>query len=151
VDASRNDLFGRTAAIIKQRLATYGKGPDRFGLVHGDMRLANLLIDAKNVKVIDFDDCGFSWFMYDAATTVSFYEDDAKVPELIDAWLTGYRRVAHLSKNDQNEIPTFIMMRRLLLVVWIGSHRETELALSMGLKYTEATDDLCEKYLSKYS
>ena len=36
------------------------------------------------VKVIDFDDCGFSWYMYDAATPVSFYEHEPQVPELIE-------------------------------------------------------------------
>jgi Ser/Thr protein kinase RdoA (MazF antagonist) len=151
VDATRAKLFSRTVDLIGQRLAAYGKNADRFGLVHGDLRLANLLVDGADVKVIDFDDSGFSWFMYDAATTVSFYEDDGKVPALLEAWKTGYRRVAPLSPTDENEIPTFIMLRRLLLVAWIGSHHETDLAKSMGLFYTQATDGLCETYLSTMS
>ncbi len=151
MDVPRIKLFGRAVDLIKQRLMAYGKGADRFGLVHGDLRLANVLIDGSNVKVIDFDDCGFSWFMYDAATTVSFYEDDAKVPGLMESWKSGYRRFAHLSIEDENEISTFIMLRRLLLVAWIGSHRETELAQAMGLDYTQGTAALCEKYLSAFS
>ena len=43
--------------------------------MHADIRLANLLVDGEHVRVIDFDDCGWSWFMYDFATTVSFIED----------------------------------------------------------------------------
>ena len=39
------------------------------------------------------------------------------------------------------------MLRRLLLVAWIGSHSETELAQSMGVAYTEGTVGLCEGYL----
>ena len=31
------------------------------------------------------------------------------------------------------------MLRRLLLVAWIGSHAETDLAKSMGLPYTDGT------------
>ena len=46
------------------------------------------------MRVIDFDDCGFSWFMYDFATTVSFFEDHPQVPDLKDAWVEGYRSVA---------------------------------------------------------
>jgi hypothetical protein len=42
------------------------------------------------------------------------------------------------------------MLRRLLLVAWIGSHSETELAQSMGVSYTEGTVGLCETYLSKF-
>lgn len=143
-------LFGRTVDVIGKRLSAYGKGQDRFGLIHCDLRLANLLIDGEAVKVIDFDDCGFGWFMYDAATPVSFYEHEPQVPDLIEAWKVGYRKAGTLSPENEAEIPTFVMLRRLLLVAWIGSHSETELAQSMGLPYTQGTLSLCENYLSKF-
>jgi Ser/Thr protein kinase RdoA (MazF antagonist) len=151
VDASRERLFERTVQLIGKRLAAYGKSDERFGLIHCDLRLANLLIDGDAVKVIDFDDCGFGWHMYDAATPVSFYEHEPQVPGLIESWKAGYRRVLPLSAQDEAEIPTFIMLRRLLLVAWIGSHHETDLAKSMGLPYTEGTMALCDDYLSRYA
>jgi Ser/Thr protein kinase RdoA (MazF antagonist) len=114
------------------------------------MRLANLLMDGSKVKVIDFDDCGFSWLLYDSATTVSFFEHSPEVPELLKAWVRGYRRVGSLSVEEENEIATFVMLRRLLLVAWIGSHSETELAQSMGVDYTRGSIPLCEKYLSRF-
>ncbi len=150
VDAARARLFGRTVDLIGKRLAAYGKGPERFGLIHCDLRLANLLIDGKAVKVIDFDDCGLGWYMYDAATPVSFYEHEPQVPDLIESWKQGYRRVIELAREDEAEIPTFVMLRRMLLVAWIGSHSETDLAKSMGLPYTEGTIGLCEDYLKKF-
>ena len=67
----------------------YGQSAERFGLVHADIRLANLLVDDGHVRVIDFDDCGFAWFMYDFATTVSFMEDHPRVPELRDGVARG--------------------------------------------------------------
>jgi Ser/Thr protein kinase RdoA (MazF antagonist) len=149
VDAAKVKLFERTVARIGDRLASYGNGAGRFGLIHCDLRLANLLIDGASVKVIDFDDCGFGWYMYDAATPISFYEHEPQVPSLIESWKEGYRRVAVLSREDEAEIPTFVMLRRLLLVAWIGSHKETDLAKSMGLPYTEGTVGLCEDYLRK--
>jgi Ser/Thr protein kinase RdoA (MazF antagonist) len=142
-------LFQKTVDVIGQRLAVYGKHAERFGLVHGDLRLANLLVDQDTVKVIDFDDCGFSWFMYDAATPFSFYEHDPKLPALLEAWKAGYRSVSELSAADEHEIPTFIMLRRLLLVAWIGTRSETQLAQSMGVAYTEGSLELCERYLSE--
>ncbi|MDX2306686.1 MAG: phosphotransferase [Hyphomicrobium sp.] len=144
-------IFERTVALIETRLKAFGQSPARFGLVHGDMRLANLLMDEGKVKVIDFDDCGFSWFLYDCATTVSFFEHKPEVPELIAAWVRGYRRVGDLSNEDEAEIETFVMLRRLLLVAWIGSHSETDLAQSMGVDYTRTTVPLCERYLNRYS
>jgi hypothetical protein len=42
------------------------------------------------------------------------------------------------------------MLRRLLLVAWIGSHSETDLARSMGVDYTEKTAPMCEDYLTRF-
>jgi hypothetical protein len=42
------------------------------------------------------------------------------------------------------------MMRRLLLVAWIGSHSGTELAQSMGADYTAGSCELAEDYLSRF-
>ena len=144
-------VFTETVAVIERRLAGIGKGDAVFGLVHGDMRLANLLMDGSTVKVIDFDDCGFSWYLYDCATTVSFFEHEPEVAELIAAWVRGYRRVGTLSAEEEAEIATFVMLRRILLVAWIGSHAETELARSMGVSYTQGTVPLCEAYLSRFA
>ena len=58
--------------------------------------------------------------------------------------------MAPLAREDEDEIPTFVMLRRLLLVAWIGSHSETELAQSMGVAYTEGTVGLCEGYLGRF-
>ena len=143
-------VFGETVHLIKDRLERFGKSPHRFNIIHGDMRLANLLVDGPQVKVIDFDDCGYSWLLYDCATTVSFFEHSPEVPELLRAWARGYRRSGDLAVEDEAEIPTFVMLRRLLLIAWIGSHSETELAQSMGVDYTRQTLPLCESYLSRY-
>ncbi len=108
-------LLTRLDETIRRRLARYGKGADRFGLTHADLRIANLLVDGDRTIVIDFDDCGLAWFMYDWATAVSFMEDHPQVPELQAAWVDGYRSVAPLSAEDEAELATFVMLRRLLL------------------------------------
>ena len=73
------------------------------------------------------------------------------LPELLAAWVRGYRRAGILPLEDEAEIETFVMLRRLLLVAWIGSHSETDLAQSMGVEYTRGTVALCERYMSRFS
>jgi len=146
-------VLDRLDATIRKRLEAYGQGSDRFGLIHADIRLANLLVDDEgHVRVIDFDDSGFAWFMYDFATTVSFMEDHPRVPELREAWLEGYRSAAPLDAADEAELDTFVMLRRLLLVAWIGSHHTfaTE-AAELGAGFTAGTCALAERYLSTHS
>jgi Ser/Thr protein kinase RdoA (MazF antagonist) len=146
------EVLGRLDAVLRRRLADFGDSPDRFGLVHADMRLANLLVDPAaggRVHVIDFDDCGFGWFMYDLGSSLSFIEHDPQVPELIDAWVTGYLRVGSLTADEVAALPSFVLLRRLLLVAWIGSHSDTDLAREMGADYTATSCDLAEAYLSR--
>jgi Ser/Thr protein kinase RdoA (MazF antagonist) len=141
----------RLDRTIAARLRAFGQDEERFGLVHADIRLANLLIDDGHVRVIDFDDCGFSWYMYDFATTVSFMEDHPRVPELSDAWVRGYRSVAELDPAAERELQTFVMLRRLLLVAWIGSHHTfAPEAAELGAGFTTGTCALAEDYLSRY-
>jgi Ser/Thr protein kinase RdoA (MazF antagonist) len=102
--------------------------------------------------VIDFDDCGYSWFIYDFATAVSFMEDHPSVPELRDAWLRGYRGVAELDAASEAELATMVMLRRLLLVAWIGSHHTfAPEAAQLGAGFTAGTCALAEDYLSTHS
>lgn len=151
VGSEERAILARCADRLRERLDAYGRGPDRFGLVHADMRLANLLVQGSSVNVIDFDDCGLSWYMYDLGSSLSFIEHEPYVPELVDAWVRGYRTVSDLSAEDEAELPTFILLRRLLLVAWIGSHAQTETAQQMGPEYAVTSCRLAEDYLSRMS
>jgi Ser/Thr protein kinase RdoA (MazF antagonist) len=150
VGAAERAVLGRLDATLRERLLRFGTAHQRYGLVHADLRLANLLADDDQTYVIDFDDCGWSWFLYDFGSAVSFFEHDPRVPELTDAWVRGYRTVRALGAEDEAEIATFVLMRRLLLVAWIGSHSGTDLARSMGAEYTAGSCDLAEDYLSRF-
>ena len=150
VGPSERRILSRLDDALRARLRAFGSGPARYGLVHADTRLANLLVHDGSVSVIDFDDSGFSWYLYDLGTAVSFFEHEPGVPALVDSWLEGYREVGQLSAEDQAEIWTFIMFRRLLLVAWIGSHRAVDIAAELGAGYTQGSCDLAESYLSTH-
>ncbi len=149
IGSSEQSLLSRLDAEIKRRLDEYGQSRDRFGLAHNDLRLANLLHDGDNFYVIDFDDCGFAWFMYDFATAVSFIEDDPLVGEWMTSWLDGYLSQRPLTTSDFDIIPTLIMYRRLLLLGWVGSHYDyAQEARDLGVGYTTGTCRLAEDYLA---
>jgi Ser/Thr protein kinase RdoA (MazF antagonist) len=150
VGPSEHAILARLDDVLRARLRAFGSGPGRYGLVHADTRLANLLVHDGSVSVIDFDDSGFSWYLYDLGTAVSFFEHEPQVPALVDSWLEGYRRAGQLSAEDEAEIWTFIMFRRLLLVAWIGSHRAVDIAAELGAGYTQGSCDLAESYLSTH-
>lgn len=143
------EILERCCVELKRQLEAYGEGAERFGLIHADLRLANLLIDETgHIGVIDFDDCGLGWFMYDFAAAVSFYEHEPFIPDVQAAWIEGYREVAELPAADEAMLPTFVMLRRLLLTAWLASHAETPTAQELGDGYTDGTVAIAERFLS---
>ena len=148
VGVGESDVLGRAAQLLRRRLADYGTGTDQFGLIHADLRLANLLVDDSRITVIDFDDCGFGWYFYDFGTAVSFFEDDPAVPEWQHAWATGYRTRRQLPTGDEAMLPSFVLLRRLLLLAWMGSHSHSKESQAMSITYAEGSCALAERYLS---
>ncbi len=146
----RLPLLQRLVDTIEARLRDFGQAPERFGLIHADFRLANLLVHQGDTRVIDFDDSGLGWYLYDAATAVSFIEHRPDLDELLGAWMEGYRRVRELSAAEENELFTFVMLRRMTLFAWIGSHAETDLAKQEGPAYSIQTCELAERYLGRF-
>jgi Ser/Thr protein kinase RdoA (MazF antagonist) len=140
-------LLRRVAKLLERRVNAYGRTKERFGLVHADLRLANLLVDGERLGVIDFDDCGFSWFFYDFAAAVSFMEHEPVVAQLQDAWLEGYRTVAPVLREDEAMLPAFVMLRRMLLTAWLASHSDTDTARRLGTGYTDGTVAMGEQFL----
>jgi len=150
LDEKGRAIIEQLCEVLEVKLTHYGEDADRFGLVHADLRLANLLVDDRQLSVIDFDDCGFSWFIYDFASAVSFLETSPLLPELERAWMRGYKSVALLSAEDEAMISTFVMFRRLLLTAWVASHPETETAAEAGFEqFTFGTIELAKKYLQQ--
>ena len=144
-------VLQRQEDVIQRRLEAFGQGPERYGLIHADMRLANLLVDSGSTRLIDFDDCGLGWFMYDFAAGVSFIEDHPQLAAMKESWVQGYRKVRALPAEDEAEIDTFVMLRRMALLAWIGSHSETDLAKEQGPEFTRVSVELAEKYLSAFA
>ena len=149
VDARCRDVLMAAETLCRERLASYGRDINRFGLIHADMRLANLLIEDGHTRLIDFDDCGAGWFMYDFAAGISFMETHPQAPDLRAAWLDGYRHVRAVSIEDEEEIDSFIMLRRMALLAWIGSHSETSLARDQSPHFALGSAQIAREYLGK--
>jgi Ser/Thr protein kinase RdoA (MazF antagonist) len=143
--------IGRAAADISNRLTEFGCEPDRFGLVHADLRLANLMVDPSDpgsgITVIDFDDCGWSWYLADLGAAVSFIEDVPAGERIISEWLTGYLDVGSIAPDHLELIPAFVMMRRIMLTAWIASHFDADAAIGVGEDFAANTARLAERYL----
>jgi Ser/Thr protein kinase RdoA (MazF antagonist) len=149
LDLQGEALLLRATEALAGKLTVYGTGPDTFGLIHADLRLANLMVDGDRLTAIDFDDCGFGWWAYDLAAALSFIETDPRLPDLIAAWVEGYARVAAFRSEDRAMIPSLILLRRVLLTAWLSTRADSDTAQALGGPgYTQGTLQLAEGYLT---
>jgi Ser/Thr protein kinase RdoA (MazF antagonist) len=149
LDRDGEALLTRATEALATKLHAYGTGPETFGLIHADLRLANLMVSGDTLTAIDFDDCGFGWWTYDLASALSFIETDSRLPELIAAWVQGYTRIAPLRPDDRAMIPSLILLRRVLLTAWLSTRADSDTADAFGGPiYTRGTLDLAERYLT---
>ncbi len=148
LDRTGAALLARATDALAAQLDAYGTGPETFGLIHADLRLANLMVDGDRLTAIDFDDCGFGWWAYDLAAALSFIETDPRLRDLIARWIEGYTRIAPLRPEDRAMIPSLILLRRVLLTAWLASRADSDTAEALGgPEYTLGTLELAEAYL----
>jgi len=144
-------VLERVERVVIHRLNAFGKTSENYGLIHADMRLANLLIKDGDTRLIDFDDCGSGWFLYDFAAAISFMEDHPQIPTLRAAWVKGYRVHRPLSDDEEAVIDSLIMLRRMALLAWIGSHMEATEPQALAPDFARVTAELGKVYLEKMS
>jgi Ser/Thr protein kinase RdoA (MazF antagonist) len=140
-------LMNQARRVVLERLARFGKGDGRFGLIHADFMPDNVLIHRGEAWVIDFDDCGFGWHLYDPATLFAFSAADDAFPSMLDAWVDGYRSVTDLPDEHLAELPAFIMARCLVGLGWVHTRRETDLARLLGGALVELSCGYAESLL----
>jgi Ser/Thr protein kinase RdoA (MazF antagonist) len=142
---------------IRSKLAAYGKNSKNYGLIHSDVRFSNILVDNGQFKLLDFDDAGDGWFMFDVGGILATNEDIPEADEIMDAVIRGYVRVRPLSAEDKEMIPTFQLFRRLGVVAFsqfivvesvLGNGETCSTENSFWDDYYKKTVEAAKKYLA---
>ena len=134
---------------LRERLGQWGKGADRYGLIHADLMPENLIVADDGVRLIDFDDCGFGWYLYDPASALLFYYGQDFYPDLLNAWAAGYRSVRPLADEEINELPTFLLLRCFYGLGWLHTRRNSDAAQLFIEPLIALTGAIGQAYLSQ--
>ena len=97
----------RARDVLSERLV----GQD-VGLIHADLLRENVLVNSRSVSLIDFDDSGFGFRLYDLGTALLQTLHHPEHPEIRAALMAGY------GTTDQVMVDTFTMARALASVGW---------------------------------
>lgn len=120
---TQRTLFEKLRARVGQELDAYGKTPDRFGLIHADLVPENILVEADRLRIIDFDDAGFGWHLFEIATSLYFIRRESFYEIAREALIAGYRRHRPLPDEHLRLLPLFLAARGTTYLGWVHTRK----------------------------
>jgi Ser/Thr protein kinase RdoA (MazF antagonist) len=147
LSAEQYELIGRLRTKLTEQLSQYDKGLEHYGFIHADLVVENVLVNNGEVRVIDFDDAGFGWYLFDLATVLYFFLDDPHYQLAYDAIIKGYRSERDLSDETLQDLPLFLGARATTYLGWVHTRKETETALELTPALIQMACDFAESYL----
>ena len=140
-------LIERARARVHEDLTAYGRPPRRYGLIHADLNLDNMLFDGERVILLDFDDCGFGWHLFDLSTIWTLFHGSDLAEAMRAGVVEGYRRERDLPDEELAHLPLFELGRAFSYLGWVHTRSETASAQSLAPEIAELACTLAEAYL----
>jgi Ser/Thr protein kinase RdoA (MazF antagonist) len=104
---------------IKEELLAMGKSREVFGLIHRDLKPDNIIFHEGTLYVIDFDHCGWGYYLYDLAMPylqMGRLGNRNRSTSLREALIEGYQSERTLPYCWQSQLQTFLAMRRMMVL-----------------------------------
>jgi len=130
-------------------LRNLGQGAGDYGLIHADLVPENVLSDGARIQVIDFDDAGFGWYLFELATALYFIQGDTHFALARDALIEGYRRQRSLGDDKLAWLPLFMVVRSFTYLGWVHTRQGTETAKDLTPTLVSMCCDTVKSYLKR--
>ncbi len=143
LNADDAGLFRKFRAVADADLHDLEAGLD-YGLIHADMLGENVLVDGTSINLIDFDDGGWGFRLFEPITALVKHIDDDDYPELKGAVFDGYRTTQPL---DDAAFDLLMALRATTYVGWIADRTDLPDADERQKVNTDRARRLINRYL----
>lgn len=116
------------------------------GLIHADLVRENVLLDGSTLRIIDFDDGGFGYRLFDVATALLKNRGEPTYPALREGLIKGYLGARPL---DMEPLDLFMALRAVTYVGWIVPRMEEPGSATRNTRFIKDAQDLCCAYLER--
>ena len=143
-------LLLRARERVAADLSAYAANPENaslYGMIHADFVAENLMVDGSTVRLIDFDDAGYGWHLFELATALYFEMEEEHYAEASAALVAGYREHRPLSDEQLARLPLFFLARSFTYLGWIHTRSETQTAKELAPLLTGKCCALARAYL----
>lgn len=116
------------------------------GLIHADLVRENVMIEGNDLHLIDFDDGGYGFRLFDVATALLKNRAEPNYPALKQALLDGYLSVRPL---DMAQLDLFLAMRAATYVGWIVPRMDEPGSPTRNTRFIKDAQELCGAWLAQ--
>ena len=143
---SRDDAVALSdfRAQANRHLASIEQGLD-FGLIHADLIEENVLVDGDAIRLIDFDDGGYGFRLFEIATALIKQIDAPDFDQIRSACIRGYRSVRRLNVDT---LDLFLALRATTYIGWIDTRRDLPDADQRQQTNARRAKRLVDRYLA---
>jgi Ser/Thr protein kinase RdoA (MazF antagonist) len=110
--------FNTISSEAKDAMERLGKGPDAYGLIHADLYPENILFKDGRALPIDFEDCGYGYWMWDIAIALCEWAWVREWGQFRDAFQEGYASIRTLPDTQWSLLDLFIAIQFATMVLW---------------------------------
>ena len=114
----QRDVVRRGVAHVRARLDALGTETQIFGVIHADATPENVLETADGVVLIDFDDFGTGWYVFDLVTAIFHHARNPRYARFENAMLDGYSRARTITAQELSAWDDFMLARGLTYLGW---------------------------------
>ncbi len=115
-----------------------------FGLIHADLVTANVMSHEGRLSLIDFDDGGFGFRLFDVATALLKQMNEPDFADLKAALISGYHSVRHL---DLETLDLFLALRATTYLGWNITRMNETGTEGRNARFIDAARGLVRRYL----
>lgn len=117
-------VMDAVAEKVKQAMDELGQCEAEFGLIHGDLLLKNILFHEGEVRALDFEYCGWGYYLYDLTPLLWQLKPQERYLHLEQALWDGYTSIRPLTKRHRGLLETFIAGRQVASMRWIAANQQ---------------------------
>jgi len=110
--------FKLVSEQTREVMESFGKGPYAYGMIHADMFLENVLFKKGEPRIIDFEDCGFGYWMFDIGVVLAQWPWTEDFPLVRDSFFDGYSSVRVLPDEQLKHLDLFMAAQHATMVLW---------------------------------
>ncbi|WP_421982099.1 phosphotransferase enzyme family protein [Roseibium sp.] len=144
LDPAECALLLRFRDTARGRLKELERGLDK-GLIHADLVRENVMIEGPDLHLIDFDDAGCGYRLFDIATALIKNRQEPDYRDLRDAFLSGYLKGRPM---DFSALDLFLCLRAVSYVGWIIARLDENGGRMRSKRMIADATKLVEGYLS---